>query len=619
MTRITARVPVRVDLAGGTLDLWPLYLFYPGSRTVNAAISLWAEVEVEQTDDSSIEVSLTDADVHAKFHSFRELAADERMALLARTLEHFHLSGLRITTRTEAPRGSGLGGSSALAVALVRALSSLAGAPLDGEDLIELVTDLETRLLGIPAGIQDYYPAVYGGLGALHLDPGKVVRHPLDFPLATLNRHLVIHYTGVAHFSGTNNWDMYKRQIDGDARVVDGLGAISKISMDMERALEAHDARAAADALAAEWEARKKLVDGITTPEVDLVISKAQEAGAWAGKVCGAGGGGCVIILTPEDRREDVVAALREAPGRTLEVAAVPTGLIVDEVREPEAYSAVRRRGMPGDPQVEQFWAAGEGGTYRPHALAEAAVTFDAPRHGIHRTITRSFLAPIDLQSGVPRWHAGTDAPKLDLRTSPEPGRDSILPREASLLQSGLAEGEELLRQSLLETERLPLLYNPAFEIFSHPDEGRDEFIRRCQEHAERNLETESERLEKTFRRRIDQLRERSERDRRIVEDQQEQGDPDLPPPEIGIAWGQTLYNITSGRPARTTSPRTADEADYVDKITLLEKTWKRELEVLRDELTSRARNVEEVVLAPTPRGIETRRYLIVWIPGSKP
>lgn len=618
MTRITARVPVRVDLAGGTLDLWPLYLFHPGSRTVNAAISLWAEVEVEETGDSSIEVFLTDADVHARFHSIRELAGDERMALLAKALEHFRLSGLRITTRTEAPRGSGLGGSSALAVALVRALSILADNPVENDDLIDLVRDLETRLLGIPAGVQDYYPAVYGGLAALHLDPGKVVRHPLNYPLATLNSHMVIHYSGVAHFSGTNNWDMYKGRVDRNSRMVQGLEEISKVAIQMERALEAHDPRAAGEALAAEWEARKRLVDGITTPEVDAVVAIARGAGAWGAKVCGAGGGGCIVILAPAEKREAVIAALRDAPGQTLDVGAVPTGLTIEETREPGTYSAVHRRGMPGDPHVEQFWADGEGSTYRPHVLAEAAVTFDVPRHGIHRTVTRSFLAPIDLQSGVPRWHAGVPAPELDLKTSPEPGRDSILTREASLLQSGLAEGEELLRQLLLETEKLPLFYNPSFETFSQPGEGREEFVRRCQEEAERNLETESERLEKTFRRRIDQLRERSERDRRIVEDQQEQRDTDLPPPEIGIAWGQTLYNITSGRPATTDSPRSANEADYVDKISLLQKAWKRELEVLREELTSRARNVEEVVLTPTPRGIETRRYLIVWIPGTR-
>ncbi|MFN2441788.1 MAG: galactokinase, partial [Thermoanaerobaculia bacterium] len=134
MTRLTARVPLRADLAGGTLDLWPLYLFHPGARTVNVAISIYAECQVQTTSDSSIDVTLTDINFHRRYSSLEELVADERMALIGKTLEYFELGGLRIVTRTEAPRGSGLGGSSALAVALVRSFSALAGSPVDGDD-----------------------------------------------------------------------------------------------------------------------------------------------------------------------------------------------------------------------------------------------------------------------------------------------------------------------------------------------------------------------------------------------------------------------------------------------------------------------------------------------------
>src|SRR5467141_1933727 len=183
MKKVTVRAPVRADLAGGTLDLWPLYLFHPGARTVNVAISYYAESEVAETGDSGIEIHLTDQQYEQRYESLHEIAADPKAALIHRALEHFHLTGIRITTRTDAPRGSGLGGSSALTITLVRALSEIAGAPMEGDDLIALVRDLETRLLGVPAGIQDYYPPVYGGLAALHLEPGKIRRH--EIPLAT--------------------------------------------------------------------------------------------------------------------------------------------------------------------------------------------------------------------------------------------------------------------------------------------------------------------------------------------------------------------------------------------------------------------------------------------------
>src|SRR5213592_3678232 len=174
MKKVIVRAPVRADLAGGTLDLWPLYLFHPGSRTINVAIAV------------HLDVNLIGQQYEQTYASMHELAADPKAALVHRVLEHFHLNGIRITTRTDAPRGSGLGGSSALTITLVRALTELSGEPVEGERLVELVRDLETRLLGVPAGIQDYYPAVFGGLAALHLNPGAVIRSPIPLPVGEL-------------------------------------------------------------------------------------------------------------------------------------------------------------------------------------------------------------------------------------------------------------------------------------------------------------------------------------------------------------------------------------------------------------------------------------------------
>src|SRR5437660_6744151 len=143
MKKVTVRAPVRADLAGGTLDLWPLYLFHPGSRTINVAISYHAESEVAETGDDAItinlDVNLIGQQYEQRYQSIHELAADPKAALIHRALEHFHLPGLRITTRTDAPRGSGLGGSSALTITLVRALSEYVGAQVPRADPIVLV------------------------------------------------------------------------------------------------------------------------------------------------------------------------------------------------------------------------------------------------------------------------------------------------------------------------------------------------------------------------------------------------------------------------------------------------------------------------------------------------
>src|SRR5581483_10781565 len=389
MKKVIVRAPVRADLAGGTLDLWPIYLFHPGARTVNVAISYYAESEIAEIADSGIELHLTDQQYEQRYGSLHEIAADPKAALIHRVLEHFRLSGIRITTRTDAPRGSGLGGSSALTVTLVRALCELSGQPIEGDDLVALVRDLETRLIGGPAGIQDYYPAVYGDLAALHLNPGAVVRHDIPLPVEKLAEHMLMHYTGVAHFSGTNNWEMYKRQIDGKKKVHKGFDRIAQSAAEMEKALTAGDFQAAGVALGREWHNRKSLIAGISTPEIDAAIDAATGAGAWAGKVCGAGGGGCIVFLLPPDKREDVRRALAGVPGRVLEAVPVAHGLTVERSGEPQTQAFTgRARHIPQrSDAIEHLYVYGGRGAYKPFVLAESIVTHSEPRSGVHQTL----------------------------------------------------------------------------------------------------------------------------------------------------------------------------------------------------------------------------------------
>jgi D-glycero-alpha-D-manno-heptose-7-phosphate kinase len=617
MKKVIARAPVRADLAGGTLDLWPLYLFHPGARTVNVAISYYAESEIVETGDDAIEIHLTDQQYQQRYASLSELAADPKAALIRRVLEHFHhMTGIRITTRTDAPRGSGLGGSSALAITLVRALSEIAGQPVEGEDLINLVRDLETRLLGVPAGIQDYYPPVFGGLGSLHLNPGKPARHPLQTPIHDLAAHMLMHYTGVAHFSGTNNWEMYKRQIEKKKKVDRGLARISAISVEMERALDSSNFEAAGAALGHEWEARKALIDGISTPEIDAAIQTATGAGAWAGKVCGAGGGGCIVFLLPPDRREAVTAALAKVPGRVLDVAPVPHGLTVDRERDAHATPIARPRptARRDVETLEQLYVYGGTGDYRPFILAEGIVTHAESRSGIHHQTVRSYLAPISPADGRVLWHQTSqiEAEKLDLRAVPDPSRHYQIDVTPEALVQNAAQSQEGFKQFLEQNARMTIFHNPAFGFYSEASETRQAFLDRCVEEADRQLEDQQERLESTFRRRIDQLRERSEREQREIDDDETR--PRTEKKEVNVAWGQTLYNITSGRPAAVADAGVSvRQDDYLENIAQIQKVWDRELQAFREELQSKARSIEEISIVPTQKNIEVTKYLILW------
>jgi D-glycero-alpha-D-manno-heptose-7-phosphate kinase len=618
MNKVTVRAPVRADLAGGTLDMWPLYLFHPGSRTVNVAISFYAESAVTETGDGAIEINLTDQQYRQRYESMQELSADPKAALIFRAVEHFHLNGISITTRTDAPRGSGLGGSSALSITLVRALSELAGKPLEGVELINTVRDLETRLLGVPAGIQDYYPPVFGGLASLHLVPGAPIRHPISTPVTDLAAHMLMHYTGVAHFSGTNNWEMYKRQIDGKKRVQKGLSKIAESATEMEKALEAGDFKAAGVALGHEWANRKALIDGISTPEIDAAISAAIGAGAWAGKVCGAGGGGCIVFLFPPENRQAIVEALGTVPGRVLDVAPVANGMTLyrgDDAHSTSTTTRPRIAHYRVSESVEQLYMHGGTGDYKPMLLAEAIVTIDDPRSGIHQTNTRAYAAPIEPSDGAVLWQRARviNPDKMDLRVSADPDRRVATKIAKQSLAQTVAEAEEPFKQFVSSSEKLRVFHNPTFAMYSEANETREAFVERCLEEARRRVDEETERLESTFRRRMDQLRERSEREQRDIDD----ADPNAaeePRQDVNVAWGQTLYNITSGRSSAVTDPpQSVREFDYRENIAQVQKAWDRELQALREDLNGKAREVEEISIAATSKNVEVTKFMILW------
>lgn len=616
MMKVTVRVPLRADLAGGTLDLWPLYLFHPTSRTVNVAIGIHAECEVSRTDDEKISLLLSDAQYERSYASIQEMKSDPKVSLLTHIVEHFNLTGVRIVTRTDAPRGSGLGGSSALAVALVRACSEVAEAPVEGEELITLVRDLETRLLGLPAGVQDYYPPVYGGLSALHLVPGRIARHAISLPVAELARHFVLHYSDISHFSGTNNWEIYRRHIDGDREVFDGLEAIAQLSLQMERALEGRDVETAGKVLLAEWNARKALIRGISTPEIDAAVEAALGAGAWGAKVCGAGGGGCIVMLGPADKRDAIVAALRRVPGRTLDAVPVANGLTLESSEEQASFTFVRRSRSisSGEPLEQLYLRTSDDGPYRPHVLAEGSITYDDPRIGVHHIDVRALVAPIDVDSLTVDWNAAIDVnpEKLALAAVPDSGKRTVnaQPKDVALAAS---ESEEAFRNYLQQSHRFTLWHNPALGLYSTAHEDRESFLERCLEQARTEVDESADRLESTFRRRIDQMREQSERHQRAVEANTDEESPERRAAEVGFSWSQALYNITTGRPATTEEPQSVSEADYLGKIGQLQKAWERELDSLKEEQEARAREIEEITLTPALRNVETLKYVVLW------
>jgi D-glycero-alpha-D-manno-heptose-7-phosphate kinase len=311
--RIESQAPTRIDLAGGTLDIWPLYLFHDGSVTVNCAISRYARCTIETSVSRAITLVSRDTRKRETFASLAALTRTRRytLPLLAQLVRLFHPKvGFTLTTDSEAPAGAGIGGSSAMAVAICAALDRLTSAGFSRADWIHISRDAEAMVIHVPTGTQDHYPAAFGGASAIHLRAGGEFREELKVDLAEFDRRLIVCYTGKPRQSGINNWEVFQAEINGDRRMWKCIEAISQIAQRARAALAKEDWRELGALVREEWNVRRRTLPTMSTPMIDAIISAARRNGATAGKVCGAGGGGCLTLLVQPDARARVEKAI---------------------------------------------------------------------------------------------------------------------------------------------------------------------------------------------------------------------------------------------------------------------------------------------------------------------
>ncbi len=328
---VESSAPTRIDLAGGTIDIWPLYLFHDHAQTLNVAINLLARAQIESRDDDRVVIHSLDTGQTLAVDDYRELARDGDLSLLRRLLHFFRARSLTLTTRADSPAGAGIAGSSALNVAVCGAMVRWAGAgaTCDGEDLLHIAMNVEAQAIGVPTGAQDYRPALYGGISAVELGVAGISRVALDVDPAELERRIVLAYTGVPRNSGTNNWEIIKQHIDGNRQVFDCFERIRDTAVAMREALVRGDWVEVGRQLAAEWENRKRLAPGVTTPFIDDLIARAEAAGAVGAKVCGAGGGGCVVFYADPAHTGAVRCAVAAGGARLLDYRVQLEGLRV--------------------------------------------------------------------------------------------------------------------------------------------------------------------------------------------------------------------------------------------------------------------------------------------------
>jgi D-glycero-alpha-D-manno-heptose-7-phosphate kinase len=335
--RIVAQAPCRVDLAGGTLDLWPLYLFHPGSVTVNFAVRIMTRCEIRPQKTAGVSLKSLDTGREDRFASVEHLAtaASFRHPLAGHLCQFFvrsgkfPRSGFRLVTHSESPAGAGISGSSALMVATTAALARYCNRKLDREEIRVIAQNVEAQLIKVPTGCQDYYPALYGGMSAIALDEDGVHRKELSVSAEEINSRFMLVYTGAPRQSGINNWEVFRAHIEGNRRVFRNFESISGIARGMRDAVAAGNWNQVRRLLRREWNVRKTNAPGITTPLIERLVAVAESHGAGAAKVCGAGGGGCFILLVDPAKRHQVAAAVTRARGVILPLEMQTEGLQV--------------------------------------------------------------------------------------------------------------------------------------------------------------------------------------------------------------------------------------------------------------------------------------------------
>ena len=327
---VRARAPLRLGLAGGGTDLSP-YCDQFGGAVLNATIDRFAFAHIAPSPDGAISFRARDIGAEERFDSLDAISLDEGLILHRAVYRHVvetwldgEAPGLTVSTTIDAPAGSGLGSSSALAVALIEAFRVALDLPLGPYDIARLAFEIERVKLGLAGGRQDQYAATFGGVNYIEfLANERVLVSPLRVPRAYLNEFessLVVCFTGQSRRSDTIIQEQIGGLVSADPETLAGMHSLKADATAMREAMLRGEIRAVADILMRSWAAKKRTASGIATEVAHRLFEHGLANGAWGGKVSGAGGGGFLMFCTDPENRYRLITALNAAGGQASSV-----------------------------------------------------------------------------------------------------------------------------------------------------------------------------------------------------------------------------------------------------------------------------------------------------------
>jgi len=280
------------------------------------ALDIAVEVEIEPSEDG---YRVRQGNTLVEAGTSAELADTPETALVGLILDELGAPPVEVRVTSGSPRGGGLGASSALAVATIAAGEAVLGkTATTAEARASLAQDLEARLMSVPTGCQDHFPALYGGVLELQLEPGGLKVRQIKTDLEALAESLLVVYSGQTHFSAGHNWRVIRNRFEADKTTIRCFDGIRDVAAEIVVALEGGRLQEVGELMSREWGWRRQLAEGVSTPKIEELLGGAVAAGAWGGKACGAGGGGCLAILCPRDARSDVENAVTLGGGQIL-------------------------------------------------------------------------------------------------------------------------------------------------------------------------------------------------------------------------------------------------------------------------------------------------------------
>ncbi len=319
---IRSRAPLRLGLAGGGTDVSP-YCDEFGGAILNATIGLYAYASIESNNDGFVRFISCDQSLMAEYPASREIQPDDCLDLLKfvhnYAVERFNAGrplSLQLTTRVDVPAGSGLGGSSTLVVAALKAYAEWLSYPIDDYDLAQTAYVIERETAGLQGGRQDQYAAAFGGFNFMEFGQnGRVLVNPLrikESVISELEASLLLFYSGASRVSASIIAEQARNVTTRNSEAIEAMHEIKQEALRMKEALLRGDFQLLHDVLRKSWGAKKRMASRIVSEKIEILYEKALTAGAYCARISGAGGGGFMMFLTDPMRKDKVASELQD-------------------------------------------------------------------------------------------------------------------------------------------------------------------------------------------------------------------------------------------------------------------------------------------------------------------